>query len=101
MTARCPVDDLDELFGIEIEDDDVDTVGGLLAKHLGRVPIPGAVVEAHGLRFEAEAAAGRRNRIGTVLIRPVVTVTDRPGPRSSVSGGSRTTGSADSGTRQR
>ena len=51
-----------------IEDDDVDTVGGLMAKHLGRVPIAGSVVEAHGLRFEAEAPAGRRNRIGTVLI---------------------------------
>ena len=53
-----------------IEDDDVDTVGGLMAKHLGRVPIAGSVVEAHGLRFEAEGPAGRRNRIGTVLITP-------------------------------
>ena len=39
-----------------------------MAKHLGRVPIPGSHVEAHGLRFEAEAATGRRNKIGTVLI---------------------------------
>ena len=39
-----------------------------MAKHLGRVPIPGSSVEAHGLRFEAEEAAGRRNKIGTVLI---------------------------------
>jgi len=101
VSSRYPVDDLDEIFGIRIHDDEVDSVGGLMAKHLGKVPIPGSVVEAHGLLFEAESAAGRRNRIGTVLIRPVVTVTDRPGPRSSVSGGSRTTGSADSGTRQR
>jgi CBS domain containing-hemolysin-like protein len=43
-------------------------VGGLRAKHLGRVPIAGSVVEAHGLRFEAETPAGRRNRIGTVLV---------------------------------
>ena len=42
-----------------------------MAKHLGRVPIPGSAVEAHGLRFEAEEAAGRRNKIGTVLIRRV------------------------------
>ena len=34
-----------------------------MAKHLGRVPIPGSVVEVHGLRFEAEETAGRRNRI--------------------------------------
>ena len=32
-------------FDVELDDDDVDTVGGLLAKHLGRVPIPGAQVE--------------------------------------------------------
>jgi len=71
VSSRFPVDDLDEVCGIAIEDDDVDTVGGLMAKHLGRVPIAGSVVEAHGLRFEAEAPTGRRNRIGTVLVTPV------------------------------
>ena len=70
VSSRYPIDDLDELFGVDVEDEDVDSVGGLMAKHLGRVPIPGSPVEAHGLRFEAEAAAGRRNRIGTVLIAP-------------------------------
>jgi len=68
VSSRYPIDDLDELFGFDVEEEDVDSVGGLMAKHLGRVPIPGSVVEAHGLRFEAEAATGRRNRIGTVLI---------------------------------
>ncbi|MGZ4427595.1 MAG: hemolysin family protein [Nocardioidaceae bacterium] len=71
VSSRYPVDDLAEACGVAIEDDDVDTVGGLMAKHLGRVPIPGSVVEAHGLRFEAETTAGRRNRIGTVLINRV------------------------------
>ena len=68
VSSRYPVDDIEHICGVAIEDDDVDTVGGLLAKHLGRVPIAGSVVEAHGLRFEAEAPSGRRNRIGTVLI---------------------------------
>ncbi|TYL51804.1 HlyC/CorC family transporter [Nocardioides sp. BGMRC 2183] len=68
VSSRYPVDDLDELFGADIEEEDVDSVGGLMAKHLGRVPIPGSVVEAHGLRFEAEQASGRRNQIGTLLI---------------------------------
>lgn len=72
VSSRYPVDDLDEIFGFDIEEEDVDSVGGLLAKHLGRVPIPGSVVEAHGLRFEAEHTAGRRNKIGTVLISRVV-----------------------------
>ncbi len=71
VSSRYPVDDLDELFGFEVEEEDVDSVGGLMAKHLGRVPIPGSAVEAHGLRFEAEAATGRRNKIGTVLIRRI------------------------------
>jgi CBS domain containing-hemolysin-like protein len=68
VSSRYPVDDLEEVCGVAVDDDDVDTVGGLLAKHLGRVPIAGSVVEAHGLRFEAEAPSGRRNRIGTVLV---------------------------------
>ncbi|WP_370290184.1 hemolysin family protein [Nocardioides sp.] len=78
VPARYPVDDLDEIFGpeVRIEEEDVDSVGGLLAKHLGRVPIAGSWVEAHGLRFEAEQAAGRRNRIGTVLISRVVPADD-------------------------
>jgi CBS domain containing-hemolysin-like protein len=68
LSSRYPVDDLDEVVGVDVQDDDVDSVGGLMAKHLGKVPIPGAVVEAHGLRFEAERVRGRRNKIGTVLV---------------------------------
>jgi CBS domain containing-hemolysin-like protein len=72
VSSRYPIDDLDEIFGFDVEEEDVDSVGGLMAKHLGRVPIPGSWVEAHGLRFEAEETSGRRNKIGTVLIRRVV-----------------------------
>ncbi|MCD0482681.1 hemolysin family protein [Streptacidiphilus sp. ASG 303] len=81
VTARLPVEDLGELFGLELADEDVETVGGLLAKHLGRVPIPGASCEVPlpeddavpitALRLTAESSAGRRNRIGTVLAEPV------------------------------
>ncbi len=71
VSSRFPVDDLDEVIGIEIEDDEVDSVGGLLAKHLGKVPIPGSEVEFAGFVFRAEEAKGRRNKIGTVLIKPV------------------------------
>ena len=69
VSTRLHVEELGELFGIELEDDDVDTVGGLLAKHLGRVPIPGAHARVEGLCLTAETAQGRRNRIGTVLVR--------------------------------
>jgi CBS domain containing-hemolysin-like protein len=71
VSSRLLVDDVGEVCGVPVEDDDVDTVGGLMAKHLGRVPIAGSVVEAHGLRFEAEGPAGRRNRIGSVVITPL------------------------------
>ncbi|WP_239456503.1 hemolysin family protein [Nocardioides solisilvae] len=68
VSSRFPVDDLGEVFGIHVIDDDVDTVRGLMAKHLGKVPIPGSTVEVHGLRFEAEGPSGRRNQVGTVLV---------------------------------
>ncbi|HET6654384.1 MAG TPA: hemolysin family protein [Nocardioides sp.] len=82
VSSRYPVDDIEHICGVAIEDDDVDTVGGLLAKHLGRVPIAGSVVEAHGLRFEAEAPSGRRNRIGTVLITRLQPVDEDHGSES-------------------
>jgi len=69
VTARLSVADLSELFGVSIPDGDVETVGGLLARELGRVPIPGAEAEVAGLRLTAESVGGRRNRIDTVLVR--------------------------------
>jgi Mg2+/Co2+ transporter CorC len=54
-----------------LDDEDVDTVGGLLSKALGRVPIPGASAVVHGLELVAERPAGRRHRIATVLVRQV------------------------------
>ena len=72
VPSRFPVDDLDDVVGVQIDDDEVDSVGGLMAKYLGKVPIPGSTVEVAGLLFTAEEAKGRRNRIGTILITPVV-----------------------------
>jgi CBS domain containing-hemolysin-like protein len=66
--SRMNIEELGDLFGLELADDDVDSVGGLLAKHLGRVPIPGARVSVGGLELRAETASGRRNRVGTVLV---------------------------------
>jgi len=69
VTARLTVEDLEELYGVDLPHEDVETVGGLLAQALGRVPIPGATAELGGLVLVAESAKGRRNRIGTVLVR--------------------------------
>ncbi|MFY1636998.1 hemolysin family protein [Solwaraspora sp. WMMB335] len=72
VTARLPVEDLAELFDVEISDDEVETVGGLMAHALGRVPIPGAQVVVAGLQLVAEGTTGRRNRVDTVLVTRVV-----------------------------
>jgi CBS domain containing-hemolysin-like protein len=69
VTARLSVDELGELFGTELEIDDVETVGGLLAHALGRVPIAGSEATVDGLSLTAESLAGRRNRISTVVVR--------------------------------
>ena len=68
MTARLPVTDLEELFGVSIDAEDVETVGGLLAYALGRVPIAGSTAAVSGLTLTAESLEGRRNRIGTVTV---------------------------------
>jgi CBS domain containing-hemolysin-like protein len=68
VTARLPVDELAELFGVKVEAEDVETVGGLLAHELGRVPIAGSHTVVAGLRLTAENLSGRRNKLGTVLV---------------------------------
>ena len=69
VSSRMDIDDLNEIFGVDIEDEDVETVGGLMAKLLGKVPIPGAEVSIEGLSLTAERPSGRRNQVGTVLVR--------------------------------
>jgi CBS domain containing-hemolysin-like protein len=72
VTARLAVEELAELFEVEIEVEDVETVGGLLAHALGRVPIAGSTATVAGLTLTAESIAGRRNQIGTVVVDRVV-----------------------------
>jgi magnesium and cobalt exporter, CNNM family len=70
VSARLAVEDLAELFDVDLpRRDDVETVSGLLAEALGRVPIAGSRAETHGLELVAEGVGGRRNRIDTVLVR--------------------------------
>ena len=68
VPARYPLDDLGELFELEIDDDDVETAAGLLAKALGKVPIPGASAQAHGLVLTADRVEGRRRRLTAVVV---------------------------------
>jgi CBS domain containing-hemolysin-like protein len=73
VSARLPLEDLAELYELELDDDlDVDTVGGLLAHELGRVPLPGSEVTWDALQLRAEGGRDHRGRvrIGTVLVWP-------------------------------
>ncbi|SEI95940.1 hemolysin family protein [Demequina mangrovi] len=67
VPARCGLDELAELFDVEIDDEDVETVAGLLAKALGKVPIPGSRVTVHGIELLAERAEGRRRTLVSVI----------------------------------
>ncbi|KGH48155.1 membrane protein [Modestobacter caceresii] len=72
ITARLPVEDLADLFRVELPDDDgVETVGGLLAREIGMVPIEGSAAEVGGLQLVAESTGGRRNQIDTILVNRV------------------------------
>ncbi|GGL84087.1 HlyC/CorC family transporter [Curtobacterium sp. Csp1] len=67
IAARLPIDELGDLFGIELEDDDVDTAGGLLTKELGRLPASGEQVSVSGLLLTADRVEGKRRHLVTVL----------------------------------
>ena len=68
VSARLPTDELGDLFGIELDDEDVDSVGGLLTKALGRLPVPGSVATVSGLVLTAERTEGRRKQLSTVVV---------------------------------
>ncbi len=67
VSSRMGIDDLGELFDIDLDDDEVDTVGGLLAKALGRVPIVGSTVQVAGISLRADRLEGRRNRVSHII----------------------------------
>ncbi len=68
VAARMPIDEFGDLFGLELEDDEVDSVGGLLTKVLGRLPVANEVATFSGLTLTAERTEGRRKRVSTVLV---------------------------------
>ena len=69
LDGRAHIELLDELFGVEIEDPEYETVAGLIFSALGYIPQVGETVETHGLRFTVEAVADRR--IQTVRVEKI------------------------------
>jgi CBS domain containing-hemolysin-like protein len=68
VSARLGLDEVGDLFGIELDDDDVDSVGGLLGKALGRVPQPGATAVHQGLILTGGTSRGRGRGLATVFV---------------------------------
>lgn len=68
VNARYSLVDLGEFFELELEDQDVDSVGGLLAKTLGRLPNFGDRVVVSGLTLIADRIEGRRKRLISVIV---------------------------------
>ena len=81
VSARLAVDELGDLFGIELDDDEVDSVGGLLTKTLGRLPVVGSTATISGLVMRADRTEGRRRRLSTVLVERDEALIDVPAAR--------------------
>lgn len=72
VLAKHSVDDFFDELNINLDDidEDVDTVGGLMAKYLGRLVEGGSVQEAYGLVFEAETPASAKSRVQWIRVTP-------------------------------
>ncbi|WP_119697801.1 hemolysin family protein [Microbacterium halotolerans] len=68
VAARLALDEVGDLFDYELEDEDVDSIGGLLGKALGHVPRPGETVESHGLIITGGTSRGRGRGLATVFV---------------------------------
>jgi len=68
VSARLGLDEVGELFGLTLEDEDVDSIGGLLGKVLERVPLPGATAEYGGIVMTGGASRGRGRGLATVFV---------------------------------
>ena len=69
VPARLPLDELSELMGVDLEDEEVETAAGLMGKLLSKVPVPGSQTDWRGIEFIADQATGRRHQIATIVVR--------------------------------
>ncbi len=79
VNASFPLFELGELFKLDLDDEDVDSVGGLLTKLLGRLPRSGDSAVTSGLMFTADRIEGRRKRLITVLVSKQTDLLDAEG----------------------
>ena len=70
VSAKYSLADLGERFELDIEDEVVDSVGGILTKELGRLPRRGDSVVYSGLKISVDRIEGRNKRLVSVLVEP-------------------------------
>ena len=71
VQAKVHIEDLASELEIELDPElveDIDSIGGLMAKVLGRVPIPGSTFNLSGWKVTAERPVGRRRRISSMIL---------------------------------
>jgi CBS domain containing-hemolysin-like protein len=74
LDARVGVDELEELFGVKVEEGDFDSVGGFILSHLGKMPTVGEEVRVDGLLVRILSVSGRRiKRVRVIKEQPPVT----------------------------
>nr|WP_052460472.1 hemolysin family protein [Microbacterium gorillae] len=82
VNVRVGLDEVGDLFDMDLEDDEVDTIGGLLAKALGQIPETGAVGHIAGLVITGDQTLGRHRGVSTVIVeRAEAPVEDEAGSR--------------------
>ncbi|WP_282836578.1 hemolysin family protein [Microbacterium flavum] len=68
VSARLGLDEVAELFDTDLDDEDVDSIGGLLGKLIGRVPLPGSTAEYGGVLITGGTSRGRGRGLETVFV---------------------------------
>lgn len=84
VNARLPIDELGDLFALELDDDEVDTVGGLFTKLNGRLADSGDTVHVAGLILTADSTERRRKNLVSVIVQRDAAHGDAPDVGSDV-----------------
>ena len=84
VSAKYAVADLADLYDVDIDDDDVDTVGGLLTKYVGRLPVLGSRAETDDLVLVAEKLEGRPKRVAWIHVSPTDLWRERTALRAEI-----------------
>ena len=68
VSGLTPIHDLEETLGVEVENDEVSTFGGLITGELGRIPARGETLSLAGMRISIDEVDERR----VIAVRVVV-----------------------------